>query len=308
MTICQTFKRKVEEKLEEPIRRRKLKFKEKCRRKKCRRICLCCNKWFCSISWVFYWVVEYVVRIVVKWVPYVVCRILSSVISLVLIGLYLAWLAWCAYEGRDRQMTVEEARELSDIRLRPMRTLEIEVVIIDKSESIRNPITPNELDARIADANRIYKERAHIEVKRVGEIRRDVSASLYELEGTDFPSKSGEWFKLVGLVLGRDNPVRATVYAVGRVGEGDTQGRHHAPFGSVFTVAGASETSLAHELGHLLGHSGHSTEKGNLMEATAAREDEVSWPKTTPHLTVEQWCSMRKSRWLKWTAKCERCP
>jgi len=303
--ICEDFKKKVEEEWAEPIRRRRAGIKRECEKKRCRKICLCCNKWFCWISIFWYWVVEWVFIFIVKWVVYTVCRVVSSLITLLLLVAWIAWRIFCAIDTQDA--TLEQQ---SNLNLRETTTLQVEVVIVDKSEVTKNPITEAEIDARIRDADRILQERARIEVTRRGEIRRTISERLYSIDASSFASGVGEWFRDVPLLIGRDNPRYLTVYAVGEF-IGPVDGVHQPVFGSVFIRPGTADTTLAHELGHALlalNKMGHSEDKRNLMFATGELEAAVSWPRNTPTLEVEQWCSMRQSRWLNWVWRCETCP
>jgi len=86
LLICKEYGKWVEEKIETPVKEKLNKTIEKCRKKKCKVWCLCCNKWFCWLETVFYWVVTLVVTIIVKWVVYLLCR----VIIFVIIGLLIS--------------------------------------------------------------------------------------------------------------------------------------------------------------------------------------------------------------------------
>jgi hypothetical protein len=185
----------------------------------------------------------------------------------------------------------------------------LEVVIIDKDETTKNPIDLAEIDDRIAKADRILQAAAKIEVKRTGKIRRDRSASLYLLDSSSLAGKLSEWLKAIVLLIGRDSVRRLTVYVVGNI-----QGAHglHQPlYGSVFMTAGSPDTTLAHELGHALlsvTNAGHAKERGNLMFVPwDERERDAKWPRGALTLRMDQWCAMRQSRWLDWSWSCERC-
>ena len=193
------------------------------------------------------------------------------------------------------------ARPEGEVCTHSIRVLELEVVIIDKDLATQNPIRPAELDERIRDADRILRERAKIRVRRRGEIVRKISPRLYEVEGS-----FEDWLKGADQLLGRDNPRHLTVYAVGEIA--DHAGLHQPFFGSVFVQAGNPPTTLAHEIGHALlgvGRMGHSPDSTNLMFEDNTPERVVGWPDATPKLTELQWCSMRQSRWLNWSWKCD---
>ncbi|MCK4822108.1 hypothetical protein KA005_40470, partial [bacterium] len=275
------------------------------------------NKWKCWIVTFFYWVVEWVARIVGKWIIYTICRIVSALLTLgwtILIG--LKWL-WCNIPRVEKEQEDKRPRQPDAVAdsqipldLRPLKRLQIEVVIIDKDETTKNPVDPDEIDDRIAKADRILKAAAGIEVKRKGKIRRDQSSSLYLLDSSSFSAKVSEWLKAIFLLIGRDSVRYLTVYVVGNI-EGTSGGLHQPLYGSVFITGGTPHTTLAHELGHALlsvANAGHVDEKGNLMFVPwDKRQEDSGWPTETPTLTQSQWCSMRRSRWLDWTWYCERC-
>jgi hypothetical protein len=316
MKICTDYKEWVEEKVLDPIEKKKKGEKQKCKKKKCKKWCLCCNKWKCWIVTFFYWVVEWVVRIVGKWVVYAICRIISALLTFLWTALH--WLKWflCNYPRRssrkepfpDHSMPSDDESQ-KPLEERPLKTLRLEVVIIDKDKDTLNPISNSELDDRIAKADRVLRESARIEVKRKGKIRRDISSSLYLLDASSFAAKVSEWLKAIVLLIGRDSVRHLTVYAVGNIQGAD--GLHQPLYGSVFITQGSPDTTLAHELGHALlsvANAGHVDDKGNLMFTPAVtREMDANWPKDAPTLKRGQWCAMRRSRWLDWSWSCEKC-
>jgi len=293
--ICEKYKEWVEEKIEKPINERIKKTRKKCKKKKCKKWCLCCNKWFCWLEVFFLTIVRWIITIVGKWLVYVVCRIISAIITLGLTLLNLAgWpvkYLWCIIWGR------------SDLEKLPMRTLQLEVIIIDKNENTKNPITEKEINERIADADRILREEARIKVKRRGKIKRSVSASLYELDASSLGSKIAEWLKGIFLLWGRDSVRYLTVYAVGEIK--GALALHLPMYGSVFILAGNPDTSLCHEIGHCLltvFNAYHSKKTGHLMYVPwTDRERDSGWPKSVPKLSRNERCSMRRSRWLDWS-------
>lgn len=293
--ICQDYKKRVEEKVETPVTERIKKTREKCKKKKCKWWCACCNKWFCWLEIFFLTIVRWIITIVVKWVVYVVCRIVSALITLGLTLLNLAgWpvkYLWCIFWGGG------------DLEKLPMRTLQLEVIIIDKDENTTNPITEKEIDEQVAHADRILREEARITVKRRGKIRRDISASLYELDASSLGAKIVEWLKAFSLLLGRDSPRYLTVYAIGAIK--GAEALHQPVYGSAFTLAGNPDTSLCHEIGHALltiFNAYHSKKRGHLMYVPwDERERDSGWPKSVPKLSRNERCTMRRSRWLDWS-------
>jgi hypothetical protein len=237
-------------------------------------------------------------------------RIITSLFGLVVLVLFLLRLLYCAVVVP----AISHGRSLpglpaSDLSSHSMRTLEVEVIIIDKDNALRNPINEADLIQRVNDADRILRERARIAVKLHGPISRSVSRSLYHLDAAGAAGTLSEWLKGPLQLLGRDNPRHLTVYAVGTIS--GAEGLHEPLYGSVFVVRDNPHTTLAHEIGHALlsiDRMGHRADSTNLMHTPAAdRQDAVSWPRGTPTLTEDQWCSMRQSRWLNWSWECDRC-
>ena len=70
--ICEEFHDWVEEKVEKPIDVWVEKKVKKCKKKKCNKWCLCCNKWFCWIATTFVKIVKWFVVTIGKWVVRVV--------------------------------------------------------------------------------------------------------------------------------------------------------------------------------------------------------------------------------------------
>jgi hypothetical protein len=87
---CREVQEWVEEEVvtsvEEWVERRE----EKCEKRKCKKLCLCCNKWFCWIEVIVEKVVTTVVTTVVKLVTTVVCEVAAVLIDVVnLVGSFI---------------------------------------------------------------------------------------------------------------------------------------------------------------------------------------------------------------------------
>ena len=291
---CDEYKAQVEEKIEEPIKERLKGARERCKKRKCKWWCACCNKWFCWIETFFYWVVRWVVRIILKWMVYIVCRVFMGLLTfgltvLNILGWPVKW-GWCMILSGDLDKL-------------PTRQLQVEVVIIDKDDATPNPITEEEIDARISDADRILRHEARISVSRRYAMRRTTSAALYELDQSSFGAKALEWLKAIALLAGRDSPRYLTVYAIGAIKGAEAM--HQPLFGSVFILEGDPETSLCHEIGHSLLsvlNAYHSKQRGHLMYVPwHEREADSNWPRDVPKLSRSERCTMRRSRWLDWS-------
>lgn len=293
--ICEEYKEWVEEKIETPIEEQEQRTREKCKKKKCKKWCLCCNKWFCWIETFFVWVVKWIVKIVVKWFVYIVCRIVSVILTLGLtilniLGWPVKWI-WCIFWGDG------------DLEKLPMRTLKIEVLIVDYDDKTQNPCTNTELDERIQYADRILRARARIAVERAGSIRRMNSKSLYRIDASSGSALVSEYLKGFLLLLGRNSWRYLTVYVVG--GISGAEGLHLPLYGSVFIEPKTPDTTLCHEIGHALlgiGNAYHSSTLDHLMHTPPdKRESASAWPKGLPKLSRNERCTMRRSRWLDWS-------
>ena len=293
--FCEDFKAWVEEKVEKPIQEKQTKIRQECKKKKCKKWCLCCNKWVCWIETFVLWVVRWIIVWIGKWVLYVICRIISALLTLVLTLLnLLGWpikYLWCSLWGDG------------DLDKLPLHALAVEVLIVDFDKKTRNPVNEADLDARIKHADRILRERIRISVKRNGAIRRMESEALYRIDASGAGGKTSEFLKALGLLLGRNSWRNLTVYVVGSI-EG-SEGLHLPLYGSVFIESDTPETTLCHELGHALlsvGNTYHDERKDRLMNTPAdEREDACGWPKECPTVSRNERCTMRRSRWLEWS-------
>ena len=89
--ICKEITEWIEEEVEKPVTKWVEKEEKKCKKKKCKWWCLCCNKWFCWIVTFFVKVVIWVIVKVAKWVTRTVCEIITIVVDLIVdivVGLY----------------------------------------------------------------------------------------------------------------------------------------------------------------------------------------------------------------------------
>lgn len=287
--ICETYKEKVEEKISKPISERIEKTKKNCKKKKCKKWCLCCNKWFCWLAVFYLYLVKWIVEIIVKWIPYIVCRIISIFFTLILTILnILSWPVQYLY------------CIIFKLEILPIRALRIEVVIID-SEKEKNDISESEIKESIRHSDRILREEARIKVELLGEIKQKTSNSLYRIDARSPGIK--EWLKGLVLLLGRNSARNITVYAVKSI-EG-SEATHLLLYGSVFIKKGNPDTTLCHELGHCLlsiFNTYHNKNKGYLMYIPAIdRQSDCNWPTDVPRLSKNERCTMRRSRWLDYS-------
>src|SRR5436309_38536 len=74
-TYCQEIQDRIEQQIEQPVESWVETRRKKCKKKKCRKLCLCCNKWLCWIETFVERVITLVIINIVKWVSRLVCEI-----------------------------------------------------------------------------------------------------------------------------------------------------------------------------------------------------------------------------------------
>lgn len=65
---------------------------QRCKQRKCKWWCACCNKWFCWLETIVVLVVRWVVVTVLKWVTYLICEVVTFTLNFLatFIGLILS--------------------------------------------------------------------------------------------------------------------------------------------------------------------------------------------------------------------------
>ena len=81
--VCREIQEWIEEEVQQPIEEWEERAVERCRRRRCKWWCLCCNKWFCWLEIILVKVIKWVVVIVGKWVTRVVCEIISFILDVI---------------------------------------------------------------------------------------------------------------------------------------------------------------------------------------------------------------------------------
>ena len=81
--VCREVQEWIEEEIEQPIEEWENRQEERCRRRRCRWWCLCCNRWFCWLVWVVVKVIRWVVVTVGKWVARIVCEVVNIVLDII---------------------------------------------------------------------------------------------------------------------------------------------------------------------------------------------------------------------------------
>jgi hypothetical protein len=73
----------VEREVRRPIERWRTRQERRCKRKKCKWWCLCCNKWFCWLVSVLVKIVEWIIEVVGEWLVETICEIIVEVVRIV---------------------------------------------------------------------------------------------------------------------------------------------------------------------------------------------------------------------------------
>lgn len=90
MVVCEDISEWVEEEIKKPVEQQVEKAEERCKKRKCKWWCLCCNKWFCWIEIIILTIVVWVIEIVGKWVVRTICEVIT--VSLNVIGFLMSLL------------------------------------------------------------------------------------------------------------------------------------------------------------------------------------------------------------------------
>ena len=78
---CENVRKWVEEQVQQPIESWVSRTEQRCREQDCNWWCACCNKWFCWLVTIVVRVVTWVLVTVGKWVTYLACKIVVTVVG-----------------------------------------------------------------------------------------------------------------------------------------------------------------------------------------------------------------------------------
>lgn len=270
--VCKEFHEWVEEEIEKPIDEWVEKTVEKCRKRKCKKLCLCCNKWLCWTVTTFVKIVRWVVVTVAKWVVRVVCEAVNLIINIVagIIGVIL----WIPIIGRlIRQIwsiLIDLVWRLIGVIGVVLDLLGVDwekklriciIVLSDEKGELTDAI---KLEPTIQTAKTIYKDAANIKLvvedihilEDVDRWSRNLDVSCGFGAWTDDLLVTGSNFELMAnlycfdgagrRMLGVLSPV--VVFMVRRI-DGKL-GCSLGPFSDYVTVQASDPVCLAHELAH----------------------------------------------------------
>jgi hypothetical protein len=296
--VCEEFHEWVEEEVERPVEEWVEKRVEKCRKRKCRKLCLCCNKWFCWIETIVEKVVTWVVITVGKWVVRVVCEVVNTALD-ALAGIVGIILAFPIIGRLIRQIwsgLIDLVWRLLGIPGLILDWLGVDweknyrvcvIILIDEREQALT--TPADLMPTIDSAKAIWKAAANvrliIEDIHTAVDRRDRNLDVDCDFGawTDDILLTGSNFELLGNVycfdgtgrrlIGWASPV--VVFMVRDVK--DKRGCSLGPFSDYVTVEAKDPRCFAHELGHATYPWGHHSDPNNLMFSSCGGTELKGW-------------------------------
>lgn len=293
--ICREVHERIEEKVERPVEKWVEREERRCRRRKCKWWCACCNKWFCWLVTIVVKVVVMTIVTIVKWVTRVVCEVVSAILDLVafIVGLVFAIpiigrlirQIWDFIVDLIWRFVSIPGLILDAVGLRWKKYYRVCILILDDGTGAT--ATNASLAPAITAAQTIYENQANVQLVihdiktvEVADTALDVSCSAgawWEdlwVEGTIFEWESnvncldGAGRRLIGYAA----PV--TVFVVRSV-EG-AAGCSLGQFSDYVTIEGPDGVCLAHELGHACGlwHHGPAT---NLMNGTCGGTQLDGW-------------------------------
>ena len=303
--ICKEYKKLVEEKIEKPIDEWVEKKEKKCKKKKCKWWCACCNKWFCWFVTFLVKVSRWVVVTITKWVTYVVCEVVSGILnflavvvglilSIPIIGRILGWILKVVLEIIWSIVSIFDILGgLFGIKLRK----KLRVCILILSDGEKPMATAESLQIEIDFAKRVYKDEANVNfiVDDIQTLKGSPDAALDTscdagalgddlwIAGTYFENNSNVrcFDSAFQRLLGFASPV--VVFVVRDVK--DKRGCSLGPLTDYVTVEGRDGFCMAHEVGHSCGL-WHHDDSNNLMFSACGGDKMKKW----------QWIWLRRSR------------
>lgn len=298
-TYCQEVQERIEEKIEKPIDTWIEKREKKCKKRKCKKWCACCNKWFCWIETFLTKVIKWVLVTVIKWVTRVVCEIVSGLLDLigVLIGLIFAIPILGRLLREVWDFLIEVGWRFAGIvgtfadilGLEFQKRMRICIIIL-RDEDGKEVATEKDLEPHIEGAKRIWNDAAKVTLIVEGVHTIHGTAPTGALDTgcgfaawTDDVWLPGSWFEITAndycldgsgrRLIGWASPV--IVFAVR-----DVKGKlgcSLGPFSDYVTVAGKDARCLAHELAHTCGLLGHCCGRDNLQNGICGGTKLKKW-------------------------------
>lgn len=299
--ICKEIHEWIEEKIEKPIDDWVEKEVRKCKKKKCKKWCLCCNKWFCWIETILVKVVKWVIVTVGKWVIRVVCEIVNIAIDVIggIVGLILA----LPIIGRLIRQIWSGFIDLI-WRIIGLFGVGLDILGFDWEKNLRvcfiiladgkGPLTtPAMLDPTIQSAIQVYKNAANIKlivediytVVETDRWSRNLDVSCEVGAWTDDLLLTGSNFELLAntycfdgagrRLLGFLSPV--VVFFVREIK--GKRGCSLGPFSDYVTIEAGDPGCLAHEIAHASYPWTHHNNPTNLLYKSCNGTQLKKWQK-----------------------------
>lgn len=272
--LCEEFNEWVEEEIEKPVKKWREKRIEKCKKRKCKKWCLCCNKWFCWIEIVLVAVITFIIITVGKWVVRIICWTISVAISAIagIIGIILSIpiigrllkLIWNVIIEIVWRIIGLGGVLLDILGLDFQKKMRICVIILKDDKTGNALTTPTALQPEINTATQIWKDAANVKLI-VEDIHTVVEDKRWKHSldvGCDSAAFSDDL-----LVTGSNFQLLANTYCFYGTGRRfigfaapivvfavrDVKGKRGCslgPFAEYVTIEAQSPGCLAHELGH----------------------------------------------------------
>lgn len=311
--VCREVQEWVEEEVERPVEQFVDRLERRCREQECNWWCVCCNKWFCWLTWVVVRVVTWVVVTVGKWVTRIVCEVVNAVLDTIgflvelllsipiIGGILRTILNWVTEVVWRLVGLVDFVASLAGVRLRKKMYLAAVVPMVGG-----NPIVPDaDIQRQVDAAVAFYERTCNINVIFTGICHTEVSAPDEGLTvacdaGGFFNDwwLAGSFFEFAAATCQREDSFRRViglgarliVFVVQDVTPANTNG---CSFGSThdYVVVEARPTDQAFVAAHEIGHAcwlPHDGDPANLMAAVT--------PAANPTLTNVQIALVRWSK------------
>ena len=80
---CESFQAWVETEVRQPIERKINKTIQQCKKNKCKKWCLCCNKWWCWLTVIFLTIYEFIITLVLQLIVFSICFVVNGFIDVI---------------------------------------------------------------------------------------------------------------------------------------------------------------------------------------------------------------------------------
>lgn len=280
--ICEEVHEWIESWVEQEI--------QKCKQKKCKKWCLCCNKWFCWIEIVLVKVGQWVTRVVCEVVNVAldaIGGILGLIFAIPILGRFLRQI-WSGLVDLVWRIVGLIGVLLDWLGVDWEKKYRICIIVLSKGGK---PLPTPTLAAAIQDAQAIWKSAANVklivedihEVISTDERDRNLEVGCDFDAWTDDLLLTGSNFELYANVycfdgagrrlIGWASPV--VVFVVENVV--GKRGCSLGPFADYVTIEAKDSGCLAHELGHAVYPWSHHDDPVNLMHSSCGGTQLREW-------------------------------